>query len=248
MKLLLSLIHKRINSLFGFRNKFSSPPLLEVAIPDTKRTFIIKVPKTEIYRVNNIIYGQEYSILENRSHYGQLTVFDVGANLGLYTLYVKLLHPDSTIFCFEPVPNTFALLQENVGNISGTILNPFGLYNENKKEIINIKRSNTGHSSIKFSLKGLVEKVGVELKDSGMYFDSTGLDHLDILKIDTEGCEVEILESLGHRLELVDYILVESHTKEDRREINNILKEFRVFSDKSGENGRGIIKYINNRL
>jgi len=113
MKLLLSFIHKRIDSLFGFRNKFSSPPpLLEVAISDKKRTFVIKVPKREVYRVNNIIYGQEYSILENRSHSGQLTVFDVGANLRFYTLYVKLQHPDSTIFCFEPVPSTFALLQE----------------------------------------------------------------------------------------------------------------------------------------
>ncbi|MFC1884280.1 FkbM family methyltransferase [Thermodesulfobacteriota bacterium] len=208
----------------------------------------MKVPKNEAYRVDNIIHGREYAINDNRHRSRKLTVFDVGANLGLYSLYIKMLYPDSLIFCFEPVPRTFELLHENLAGLQGITLNRFGLFNETKKEIIHIRPDNTGHSSIKLPLGGKVEQAKVKLKDSGMYFDSTGLEHLDILKIDTEGCEVEILESLGRRLERVDYVLVESHTKHDRREINRILRGFRTISDQSGEDGRGIIKYMNNRL
>jgi phthiocerol/phenolphthiocerol synthesis type-I polyketide synthase E len=41
-------------------------------------------------------------------------VFDVGGNIGLFTLFVHLNCPDARIFTFEPAPPLFALLQENV--------------------------------------------------------------------------------------------------------------------------------------
>jgi phthiocerol/phenolphthiocerol synthesis type-I polyketide synthase E len=41
-------------------------------------------------------------------------VFDVGGNIGLFTLFVHLHCPDAQIISFEPAPPLFALLQENV--------------------------------------------------------------------------------------------------------------------------------------
>jgi FkbM family methyltransferase len=41
-------------------------------------------------------------------------IFDVGANIGLYTLFVAQSSRNLTIFAFEPIPALFALLQENV--------------------------------------------------------------------------------------------------------------------------------------
>ncbi len=42
-------------------------------------------------------------------------VFDVGANIGLFTLFVYEHFPQARVFAFEPMPTTFACLQENVG-------------------------------------------------------------------------------------------------------------------------------------
>jgi FkbM family methyltransferase len=41
-------------------------------------------------------------------------VFDVGANVGLFTLFVNDLCRDATVYAFEPIPRTFEVLQANV--------------------------------------------------------------------------------------------------------------------------------------
>jgi len=40
-------------------------------------------------------------------------VFDVGANIGVFSMYVSMLCPKSQVFAFEPLPPTFELLQAN---------------------------------------------------------------------------------------------------------------------------------------
>jgi amino acid adenylation domain-containing protein/FkbM family methyltransferase len=42
-------------------------------------------------------------------------VFDVGANIGLFTLFVYEHYPRARVFAFEPMPTTFACLRDNVG-------------------------------------------------------------------------------------------------------------------------------------
>jgi predicted O-methyltransferase YrrM len=43
------------------------------------------------------------------------TVLDVGANIGLFSLYAsRLSHHQATIFAFEPIPTTFEILQRNI--------------------------------------------------------------------------------------------------------------------------------------
>src|SRR3990172_6492726 len=41
-------------------------------------------------------------------------IIDAGANIGMATLYFKLLHPDATVYCFEPDTNAFHVLEKNV--------------------------------------------------------------------------------------------------------------------------------------
>jgi len=42
------------------------------------------------------------------------TVFDIGANIGLFALFVSRSGADARLFCFEPAPATFEVLQRNV--------------------------------------------------------------------------------------------------------------------------------------
>ena len=60
-------------------------------------------------------------------------VFDVGANIGLFALFVNLLCKASSVYCFEPNPQVFSILKANVHLYApGTKLFPFGLSNEDK--------------------------------------------------------------------------------------------------------------------
>lgn len=40
-------------------------------------------------------------------------VFDVGANIGLYSVYLACTFPDLKLYAFEPIPDIFAILQGN---------------------------------------------------------------------------------------------------------------------------------------
>jgi FkbM family methyltransferase len=50
------------------------------------------------------------------------TVFDVGANIGLFTVFVDHQFPGSRIFAFEPAPPLFAILEANTAWCAGEVL------------------------------------------------------------------------------------------------------------------------------
>jgi FkbM family methyltransferase len=45
--------------------------------------------------------------------------FDVGANIGLFALYIHEQCPDASIYCYEPIPAVFEALERNLANLSG---------------------------------------------------------------------------------------------------------------------------------
>jgi non-ribosomal peptide synthase protein (TIGR01720 family)/FkbM family methyltransferase len=55
-------------------------------------------------------------------------VFDVGAHIGMFTLFVSQQCPQGRIYAFEPIPETFRRLERNVQQCSATVmLMPIGL-------------------------------------------------------------------------------------------------------------------------
>jgi FkbM family methyltransferase len=48
-------------------------------------------------------------------------VFDVGANIGMFSLFIGARCPSAEVYAFEPVPEVFAKLQQNVGERGLTV-------------------------------------------------------------------------------------------------------------------------------
>jgi len=63
-------------------------------------------------------------------------IFDVGANIGLFSLFVKQNYPDAKIFAFEPIPILRKIFQLNLKKFSGIQVSEYGLTNEDKEEIL----------------------------------------------------------------------------------------------------------------
>ncbi len=222
--------------------------LTPVCIEGKRQTYHVLVPEMELFRYHELIQDACYSILDARSHDGPLNIVDVGANLGLFAAYMKSQNSDCRIHCFEPVRSTFSLLKKNTKKMPGVECYHFGLSDCDTKASINIHGTNTGQNSIKFESKGGGTTETVELHDAGREFDRLGLGHFDVLKIDTEGCEIEILRSLGARLDSVDYILVEYHSEADRRKIDGLLENYTLFGASAPQVGLGTLKYIRNSM
>lgn len=62
------------------------------------------------------------------------TIFDVGANIGLFSVYANLICKDLTIYAFEPLPPNFEILELNASLYSGTLHTfPFGLSDKEER-------------------------------------------------------------------------------------------------------------------
>ena len=84
--------------------------------------------KKTFYRMNKILYrlaahglglwnfpqltGEKQFIHNCVKTDGAITVFDVGANVGIYSAEIKSACPNAVIYAFEPHPATFAKLSE----------------------------------------------------------------------------------------------------------------------------------------
>ena len=131
---------------------------------------------------------------------GSHVIFDVGANVGFYSLHwASRLAPGGTIHAFEPVPSTFAWLRRNVAlnNLESIIqANHFGLAEEPKTLSIFLpKFSGSGAASIKdlHPEEGSVQ-VEVQVDTLDRHFSASGLKRLDLIKVDVEGAELFVLQ------------------------------------------------------
>lgn len=154
-----------------------------------------------------------------------ITILDCGANIGLASIYFKLNHPSAKIIAFEPDPEIFKALQENIKS--------FGF-----EDIIckNEAVSNLD-TLLSFKMEGgfsgmLTDKT---ITDSSVMVKATrlksiikNLDNITFLKIDIEGHESTLLPDIAEELNKVQFMFLEYHSfigNEQRLdEILNIVK------------------------
>jgi FkbM family methyltransferase len=225
-------------------------PLVEIDLPWNKQHRSILIPRNEVFRFRNIFIGHEYRIPQDFIPSGPVTIVDIGANIGLFTLYMRSIKCDSTIFCFEPVPDTLALLRHNIADQNDIHVFPVALSDHATMATMTLHPKNTGENSFKAECPASNDaaKVQVQVLDAGTIFSQIGLTYIDIVKIDTEGCEVEILESLWRYIPYIGILMIEYHSDADRRKIDQLLPGHLMMSATIGSIGLGTVRYINSRL
>ena len=124
-------------------------------------------------------------------------IIDVGANIGLFALRMKQLYPKATILCFEPFPLNFAQLNETIrlNRLSNVIPIRKGIGGRPRRERLYIHPRNAGGHSIIPELAS-ASYLEIELTDLRAAMQSSGARVCDLLKLDCEGAEGEIIESI----------------------------------------------------
>ena len=128
-------------------------------------------------------------------------IFDVGANVGTISKRYRELFPRATIHCFEPTSEAFGELGENLKGYSNIVLNNLAVASSAGKRTLYLNNWHATNSLFPRSTgrrywtergepKGK-ETVAVTTLDS--YAEERGLDYIDILKMDTQGGELEVL-------------------------------------------------------
>ena len=158
---------------------------------------------------NNTETGEDFFIkkyLHKKFTNEPITIFDVGANVGKYSLLLHEVFPFAKVYAFEPNPVAYKTLLEKVTSIKN--ITPFcvglgpGL---SKMEIYTYKNDKASeHASvIRDVMVDLhhsddVENYRVDIIDLDSFCNNNSIKKIHFLKIDTEGYELEVLKGAAN--------------------------------------------------
>jgi FkbM family methyltransferase len=136
-----------------------------------------------------------------------MTVVDLGANCGLFSLYA--VDSCKKLIAIEPTPKTFDVLQEIVKDHTNIIPLQLAVGPHNEMISFYINENSTTNS--------MLNRNGIETKVQCMtletLFHMQGLDYVDFVKCDIEGSEMQALTdaTLGPIADKVKFWFVEVH-------------------------------------
>jgi len=139
-------------------------------------------------------------------------IFDVGGNIGLFTLFfIKLLNKNNIknyeIHFFEPNSKLIEVAKKKIPN-NKVIYNEFGLGDKNEIKEFYLHQQNAMSSFIKTHDKYFkrqkeykIEKIKKKICTLDDYMEQNNIKHIDILKIDTQGYNVATIKGSVKSLE-----------------------------------------------
>ena len=172
------------------------------------RRFPLRMRQSDIFTLAEVLHQRQYKLVSRLPR--APVIIDAGANIGISSLWFLALHPECDLHCFEPEPENYALLTENVGSIPRVQLRRVALGSKSGSVWLRLSDHEAMHSTMDAAVDaGSLEVESLRLED---YLDSSGIERVDLLKLDVEGSEAEVLRGLGRRLADVRTIVGELHT------------------------------------
>ena len=125
-------------------------------------------------------------------------VIDVGANIGDYALIAcKKVGDSGKVLAFEPLSETFSILQRNLQLNEITYCVPFQKAVGEKPGIVNLYKSNAsgtmGHLDSSLNGQNLIKKHETEVVTIDDVLSSNHIENVHMMKVDVEGFEHEVL-------------------------------------------------------
>ncbi len=190
----------------------------------------MKIPNNMVKHIEKIFEG-EYDIqYENNNP----TILDIGGNIGGFALWANKKWNNARIYSYEPIKKNFDLLKENTKDIDSIMAMNLAVGSKNEIRKMYYGLNNIGECSFHQGAEQIEDGEDVSVISADM------LPKANIVKIDTEGAEIEILENIRIK---PDIYLIEFHSAYNRRRIDNLLYDYTLVSADIEHPHFGIVKY-----
>ncbi len=144
---------------------------------------------------------------------GDGCILDVGANIGLFAAWARHHNPDHEIFCFEPLHANAELVSRNCPDAK--VLD-YGLGRESTRIPVNVDEHGMMASHVDQPWE--TSESFIEVKPLDDVVGELGIGDVALLKMDTEGAEIDVLEGGKRTLERVARVVMETHSTELHQE------------------------------
>jgi FkbM family methyltransferase len=191
--------------------------------------------RAEVEFFYNDIFEKQIYVKHGISLADGCCIFDVGANIGLFTLFVHQHYRDVRVYAFEPAPPLFEVLRDNVSRYApNTKLFNCGLSNEEKVTSFTFYPNSSGMSSFyadmdqeKEALRGIMAnqlRQGMPGMDRVMRHADELLD--ERLKSETYNCRLRTVSEIirEEQLDHIDLMKIDVQ-KSELDVINGIAPE-----------------------
>mgnify|MGYP001246578164 FL=1 len=212
-----------------FKNWYSYPKVYFKLLKDEYVTFEtknnlkikIRVNSTDLMALTNVWMINEYKIEKFKINKNDI-IIDVGAHIGLFSLLASKSCFAGKIFSYEPINENFEMLMQNIKSNKLKNIVPFNL--AVSKNTSNVKLFLDKDESAHSIFQKNTSYVTVESISLQKIFDDNDINFCKILKLDCEGAEYEIIDSLPDKyFEKIQNMIIEYHLADSKPELGKDL-------------------------
>jgi len=213
------------------------------------KKLIERLTHLHIYKV--LPHGTDvlYDIKMLLPRYIPEVIFDVGADIGQSTRQYVNWFPQSQIYCFEPISQTFVELKRNVKSFSNVHCLKLALGSSKSRGYMY-----GGACSSMYSLNPRADDISranlnvesVEIDTLDEFCHRQKIIKLSFLKVDTEGHDLEVLRGAEEMLsrQTIDIVQVEAGMNPKNQKFV-AFEEFKVYLENKGYFLFGIYEQVN---
>lgn len=150
---------------------------------------------------NDVVSGEQHFLSSYLSPRSNPVVIDIGAHEGSYCQAILKANPNVRIFAFEPHPATYSRLVASLSGVQNVTPVNAGCSSTAGQMILYDYAQGEGsqhaslHSGVINDLHGkTANEQAVQVVDLDTYASQHNIAYVDLLKIDTEGHELEVLK------------------------------------------------------
>jgi len=159
--------------------------------------------KIHIHRDDTTVWAIQYSVKKIEKLVNEIpiddpaVVFDVGANCGLFTLFVKSRFPNAKVYAFEPSPVLCEVIRKNIGHLNDIEIIECAITDKDGAVVplfidMESQENNTLDIS-QLSGRKSVTQIDVPTKRLDSFVEERGIQQIDVLKVDIQGSEGALL-------------------------------------------------------